>query len=562
MWARRVFDALSRSRPFGSVGAASSARIDLLPFQFEPALAVLRHGWTRILIADEVGLGKTIQAALILSTLAALNHAFRGLVLAPAALVAQWASELAERFGLGVHRVDAGWLSTQSRTLPSEVNPWSLPGCYLASIDLLKRPEVLRPLEDVTWDIVVVDEAHGAAIGTARRAAADAIASRARRVVLMTATPPDGDPAQLAALLGIGGFDDPIVQFRRTRADAGMRARRRTVMLHVRLSSAERRMHRSLDRYTASVWSGAGSNRDSPVRLTATLLRKRGLSSAASLASSVHRRIALLAGAVPPETRQLSLPLGEDDDGLDDVADGALAAPGLEDAVKERTLLTRLENLAVAASRSESKIRILLRLIRRVRQPAIVFTEYRDTLWRLEAALRSAGHAPVLLHGGMSARERAEIVRLFNDKGGLLLATDAAAEGLNLHRRCRLVVHFELPWTPARLEQRTGRVDRLGQAGVVHEVILVARDTAERLVLLPLLRRLRTAASSGAPQSSTLLAITESMVAGGVIGGEQISVSRVQTPTAPPCHLIADGIRETERANLQRRGDALRPASA
>jgi superfamily II DNA or RNA helicase len=561
-WARRVFFSLTHSRPFGSVGSAASAGIDILPFQLEPALAVLRHGCTRVLLADEVGLGKTIQAGLLLAELSADNSAFRGLVLAPAALIAQWSNELRERFGLEANRVDAGWLSTQSRNLPSHVNPWSLPGCYVASIDLLKRPEVLRPLEDVTWDIVIADEAHNAAIGSARLAAAHAIASRARRVLLMTATPPDGDPAQLAALLGIGAFEDPIVQFRRTRADAGLPSRRRTVMLHVRLSAAERRMHRLLDRYTATVWREAATNRDSPARLITTLLRKRALSSAASLACSVQRRIALLAGAPPNEGRQFLLPLGEEDAAADDIDDGLLGAPGLVDAVRERAMLARLENLALAVARFESKIRALARLVRRVRQPAIVFTEYRDTLARIETALRSAGHLPFLLHGGMSARERADVVCLFNEEGSLLLATDAAAEGLNLHRRCRLVIHFELPWTPARLEQRTGRVDRLGQMRTVHEVVLVARDTAERLVLVPLLKRVRTAVESGARQSSALLAITESMVASGVIGGQEIGVPGSRSSPAAACRFIAEGAAEAERATLQRRGDALRPAEA
>ena len=195
--------------------------------------------------------------------------------------------------------------------------------------------------------------------------------------------------------------------------------------------------------------------------------------------------------------------------------------------------------------------------MRRVRQPAIVFTEYRDTLSRIEAALRSAGHATVLLHGGMSARERAEVVRLFDQGQLVLLATDAAAEGLNLHRRCRLVIHFELPWTPGRLEQRTGRIDRLGQERAVHEVLLVARSTAERLVLVPLLKRLRAATAAGTRQTSALLAVTESMVASGVLGGDEIPVSVERPLPLRVCRFVEDAVAEVERAELQRRGDVL-----
>ena len=520
-WNRLVLTAIARNRPFGSVGAAASGRIQILPFQLEPALAMLRHGHTRVLVADEVGLGKTIQASLVIAELAAENDAFRGIVLAPASLTDQWLREVRERFQLVATKSDTGWLAAQTRRLPPDVNPWSLPGIFVASLDFVKRPEVLRALEDVTWDVIVVDEAHAAGVGTARLAAADAIATRSRRVLLLTATPPDGDPPQLAALMGIGDTGDPIVQFRRSRADVGQPSRRRTVLLQVRLSPAERRMHRLLERYTAMVWAEAGRF-DSRARLTVALLRKRALSSALSLATSVQRRAALLAGASPDEDRQLVLPLADEDPLDDDVTDGVLGAPGLADAARERALLARIEEQALVASRRESKVRVLLRLIRRVRQPAIVFTEYRDTLFHLARALRTAGHDPLLLHGGMLARERAESVRVFDERDSLLLATDAASEGLNLHQRCRLVVHFELPWTPARIEQRTGRVDRLGQARGVHEVLLVARDTAERVVLAPLLKRARLAVAGGVRGTGALLAITESIVAAAIIGGGSI----------------------------------------
>ena len=103
-------------------------------------------------------------------------------------------------------------------------------------------------------------------------------------------------------------------------------------------------------------------------------------------------------------------------------------------------------------------------------EAAIVFTEYRDTLRHLAAAMPEA----LQMHGGMTAAERAGVQQRFNEEGGWLIATDAASEGLNLQQRCRLVVNYELPWNPARLEQRIGRVDRIGQRRSVHAVSLVA----------------------------------------------------------------------------------------
>jgi SNF2 family DNA or RNA helicase len=104
----------------------------------------------------------------------------------------------------------------------------------------------------------------------------------------------------------------------------------------------------------------------------------------------------------------------------------------------------------------------------------------------------------------MTPGERMAAEEQFNRGGSLLLATDAAAEGLNLHARCRAVVHFELPWSPCRLEQRTGRVNRIGQSRVVHEIMLVAADTAERLVLAPLASRAARASRTGSNGFSLL----------------------------------------------------------
>jgi hypothetical protein len=155
-------------------------------------------------------------------------------------------------------------------------------------------------------------------------------------------------------------------------------------------------------------------------------------------------------------------------------------------------------------------------------QPAIVFTEFRDTLERLFRAAAGAGHEVRLLHGGLSPGERLDAQREFSERGGVLLATDAASEGLNLQRGCRTVIHYELPWSPARLEQRTGRVDRIGQARTVHEVLLVADDTAERLVLAPLARRAARARRGASSFLHLSNALSESRVATAVMDGQPL----------------------------------------
>ncbi len=284
-------------------------------------------------------------------------------------------------------------------------------------------------------------------------------------------------------------------------------------------------MHRLLDRYTAAICRESPRLHGAQSRLLAVLLKKRALSSAASLGVSVRRRLDLLTGA--PAPAQLPLALDDEDPLADDVDDGVLAAPGLRDDGAERTLLNRIARAADAAG-VESKLTFLVRLLRRVREPAIVFTEYRDTLARLHGPLAATGHAVTLLHGGQLPAERAAAQHRFNDTGGVLLATDAASEGLNLHTRCRVVIHYELPWTPSRLEQRAGRVDRIGQPKRVHELLLVAGDPAERLVLAPLARRAARARSALGPSGNLLDHVTETTV------GERILNRGVHGPRGSP----------------------------
>ena len=245
-----------------------------------------------------------------------------------------------------------------------------------------------------------------------------------------------------------------------------------------------------------------------------------------------------------------------------------LAVPGLGDARRERRWLAAIAAAARLAAADERKTGFLLRLLarsgRRLGEPAIVFTEYRDTLARLEQRLTAAGHPISVLHGALSPADRRRVQLAFNQHGGILLATDAASEGLNLHQRCRLVIHYELPWNPSRLEQRAGRVDRFGQARRVHELALVAADTAEGLVLAPLFARRGRRTSPG----RMLHALTESRVAAAIImdadlaRGTGVSVATPRCAVSPPPHLELAAVREAARLEHHRtlaarsRGDA------
>jgi SNF2 family DNA or RNA helicase len=471
-------------RRFGELRAAGAARIDLFAFQLEPALAVVRGLATRLLIADEVGLGKTIQAGLVIAELQERGWCDRALVLTPAGLREQWADELARRFGLRAVILDADTLRAFTAGLPTAINPWSMHDVVLASFDFVKQPEVLEPAASVLWDLLVVDEAHQVAAAPARVEAVRMLGERARHVVLLSASPHSGDDRAYTSLCEIGRLhrDDEIVLFRRTRAAVGFELKRRVHLLSVRLTNDEMRMHHLLGVYAGRVWRIGARRRNAELRLVAIILSKRALSSATALRLSVERRLSLLGGSdVYPH--QNSLPFDVTDDAP------SLGTPAFERPDDESAALTEILTVATRASADERKLAALRRILRRANEPAVVFTEYRDALNMLETSLGDL-RSISLLHGGLDRHQRAEAVSSFNaGRTDLLLATDAGAEGLNLHHRCRLVINLELPWSPTRLEQRIGRVDRLGQLRTVHAIHLLARDTNEQIVLARLLRR-------------------------------------------------------------------------
>jgi len=488
-WRRIARSMLSEATPsFAALRVPVRADLAVLPFQLEPVLAILHGIAARVLIADEVGLGKTVQAGLIISELLERRPGGRVLVVAPAGLRQQWQRELRERFELEAMLLDSASITRHAGQWNG--NPWSIPGVILTSLDYVKRAEVVRGLEALIWDAVVFDEAHALAGRSDRATVAAMLARRARTLVLLTATPHSGDDAAFNRLTSLGDFarQFPIAVFRRTRRDVGMAIARHTVSIRVRPSPVEARMHGALMAYARLVWKQA-AGAASGARLAMTVLARRACSSAWSLARSLETRLRLLSVDGSLEPWQVPLPFG-DEAGGDESPSIELSAPGLPDRAEERRWLEHVLELARLAQTHEAKPRALARLLRRAREPAIVFTEYRDTLDRLASELRV--FEPVQLHGGMTAAERGAVLGRFSaGKAGVLLATDAASEGLNLHHHCRLVINLELPWTPVRLEQRIGRVDRLGQQRRVHAIHLLGADTCEEQSVASLLERAR-----------------------------------------------------------------------
>ena len=490
---RTMAAAVARERPGRGLWAAVDGAFDVHAWQLAPALAVA-GGATRVLLADAVGLGKTVQAGLILAELWRRGVLTRALVLTPASLRAAWAAELRERFDLDVMVIDQPALLEQQRTGLAGLNPWTSAPIVISSIDLVKRAEVRAAVEDEPLDILVVDEAHHASPGSDRGAGVARLAARVPWLVLASATPHAGDSRVYRALLDLGRVssagEPPMMVFRRSHRDAALTTSRATHVLRVTPTPAERRLQDALVAYGRALLGGP-FGAQAGAQLVASVLARRATSSAWATARTLRRRLNALSGVALAADTQPALPWEELDegDGVDEVAAQWLSAPGLVSGAHEGERLRALIALADDAAATPSKFLRLTRLLTRLREPVIVFSEFRDTI---EACLPcvQAVTTVVVLHGGLDAMERGRLLRRFLDgHATVLLATDVAGEGLNLQRRARAIITLEWPWSPQRLEQRIGRVNRLGQSRRVHAFHLTAAGTFEETVVARLLAR-------------------------------------------------------------------------
>ncbi len=488
---RRVVAALDGSWPDMPLAALAGTPGMPWPHQLVPALVLTTGRNSRLLLADEVGLGKTLSAALVIAELGARGLARRVLVLTPAGLRDQWHAELGRLGNLEARVIDAAALAARVRDVPPGVSPWTAPGCAILSMDFAKQSTVLHALGDVVWDVLVVDEAHSAGSESQRAAAVRALAARSRVVLLLTATPHTGDADAFRKLLSIGSpvrHGRSLTWIRRDRPQLGYASSRRTRIWRLRPSEDEAALLRALHAYAARI-DRAGHP---AARLAMIVLKKRALSSPDALACSLRRRLAHIAPATQSVPLDVPLPFDVGETNDEDVEQPVvLGAAGLLDASTEVSELERLIALADRASRASAKYRAIERIVRRTREAIVLFTEYRDTLGALVSRVSPRATVAVL-HGGLDRVARRESIRRFTTgQSRILIATDAAAEGLNLQARCRFIVHIELPWSPAPLEQRVGRVDRLGQSRAVRVWQLAGAYGHEKTVIDALARRYR-----------------------------------------------------------------------
>jgi superfamily II DNA or RNA helicase len=549
--AARLAQLVGRAHTWSTIASAIDASIDILPYQLEPALAVL-NGARRVLIADAVGLGKTIQAGLVVAEVHRRSATARTLIVVPAPLRDQWIDELRSKFRIESRAADRQMLDEVARHHAYGDNPWREPGVWIASLDYVKQPHVLESLPPAPWDLLIVDEAHVASGDSERHDACAELARRARRVLLLSATPHSGDETRFARFVGLGRLDEepamPVV-FRRTRSSVGFDLPRCVRWHGVRLSEAEERLLDALAAFEASALRAAGhTHRDAAVLLL-SVFRKRAMSTMGALLMSLDRRLVWLGDghrADEFEWLQPQLAFDDDSDELDDVDRQALTGDiGLR-SPQERSWLRRLRGLAEIAARFDSKARRVAALVGRAREPVVIFTEFRHSLEVLQRRLQFST-CVAQLHGGLTPAERRQQLRRFLDgSAGTLITTDVGGQGLNLQDRARWVVSLELPWNPMKLEQRCGRVDRIGQSKPVHFTLMVARHEFERGLLARLAKRALIARRSIGEDVLSGIA-PETAIGSALLDGDTMNDSETRVPRLVVCHSQARPARQMSR---------------
>lgn len=510
--------------------------IDIEDYQLDPVIRAVQMPRANLLIADDVGLGKTIEAGLVAQEFSLRQRAHRMLIVCPSALQVQWQEQMRDKFGLEFRIVNRELMQYLRRHRGLHINPWGHFPRLITSIDFLKRDRPLQLLKETLpqegeslyprrIDLLIVDEAHNIApsaggryaLDSQRTAAIRALVPHCEHKLFLSATPHNGYPESFTALLELLDSQrfareiqpDPkqlhLIMVRRLKRelppkwDGTPRFPERCLeAIAVDYDEAEREANRKLNEYTQLRRQGATSRLEqTATEFVLKLLKKRLFSSPqAFLTTLLKHRDSVENGQRKPQRlskptegllrRQLEAMDEEfgDDNQYEDTTNEVLDQTSflfrpLSSA--ERDLLTWLTDWAEkTASRMDSKAQELLLWLETHLRPdgkwskerVIIFTEYRATQKWLADLLLSRGFGEgdglMILYGGMASDEREKIKAAFQADPDIapvriLLATDAASEGLDLQNHCSKLIHYEIPWNPNRMEQRNGRIDRHGQ---------------------------------------------------------------------------------------------------
>ena len=546
-------------------GALDRLPVDPLPHQVDIVHRIMSSDQTNWLIADDVGLGKTIEVGLLLAAKKRRRRNNRVLVVCPAALTRQWQEEMEDKFGEDYRIYGTDFNINQ----PSQ---WPLFDKVIVSIDRAKSDKHLPEFSGSgDWDTVVFDEAHHLskqehAATTLRYRLAEALRGKTDEFIFLTGTPHQGDVKRFVNLLSLLR-PDLSARFAKVYTDPSvvgevvLKNRKDTVtdqdgnfvfkgqttyLVEAEVSTAMREFQRQLELYLkfgyAASEQGQGTRR--AIGFVMTIYRKLASSSIAAIESALGRRRGRLikeSGGfespidLPEEFEAFQESFFDGEDGRDDLVDIADRVATSELGKQqffdgEFDMLEVLLRSAKRARQDDLKIRnFLASIVEQVvsqDNKLLIFTEYRATQEYIVDALKqhypSCGVAQI--NGGMDLREKRENIGQFNEASRFMVSTEAGGEGINLHRECHIMVNYDIPWNPRRLVQRAGRLYRYGQTQRVSVFNLVVDDSFDTRSLSMMLQRVNVIADAMCEVAETSSDLLRSEILGDLL--EQLDIGK------------------------------------
>ena len=503
-----------------------SSGIIPLPHQLHALKKALRTNQVRYILADEVGLGKTIEAGMIIEELKARGLVKRVLVVCPTGLVTQWSIEMREKF----HEHFQVILPSDYDTIRRLTNSKDVYGTFdyvISPMDSVKpierhvgwsdekvnayNQERIYSIINSGWDLIIIDEAHkiaGSSNEVARYKLGQLLSEASPYLLLLSATPHNGKTEPFLRLIRLLEKDafpnaDSVVReqvepflIRTEKRDAidnqGERLFKDRVTHLVSLQwderhSLQQELYEQVSDYVAKTYNKALRNKKKNMCLIFLLIimQRMVTSSTAAIQESLKRRLDVL---VNQQTKVGNLTLEElDEINIEDNVEDALEAISVNSSEE----IEELQRIIATARQAmfqypDVKVEKLVELIDSLRsedsnQKIIVFTEFVETVKYVKEHLEKHGYSVTTLDGSMSIDERNEAIREFRENADVFISTDAGGEGLNL-QFANILVNYDMPWNPMRVEQRCGRVDRIGQEKIVHIYNFILEGTVERRV--------------------------------------------------------------------------------
>ena len=576
-------------------GALDRLDVDPLPHQVDLVHRIMTSDQTNWLIADDVGLGKTIEVGLLLAAMKRRRQARRVLVVCPAGMVRQWQDEMRYKFNEEYQIYGFDFNINQASF-------WSRYNKVIVSIDRAKTDRH-SPIfhESGEWDVIVFDESHHLSkienqAATQRYQLAQELRQLTDAFIFLTGTPHQGNTTQFINLLLLlrpdlsqrfaGVFRDPSVV-----AEVVLRNRKSLVtdangeflfrgqdthLIEVPLSDAAREFNRQLQRYLlygyAASESGGVTGR--AIGFVMTTYRKLASSSIAAIERALQRRLARLKGLdrnlsldfTRPSFAEINDSFQEGTDAIDDLENVAESVSESTTGVNpffsgEQAQIADLLTAAAQVKNTDLKLRhffdeIVDDLHERGRK-LLIFTEYRATQEYIADALetRYPGSGVSQINGSMSLNEKRENIAEFNGRATFMVSTEAGGEGINLHEQCHVMVNYDLPWNPGRLIQRAGRLYRYGQQERVIVFNLMANDGFDNRALNMMLRRVFTIAQDMAEVSPEFQEGLESEIIGELLErvdiGSLLAANRTMDINRTESDIIEAVIRAKEAKTQQ-----------